>query len=55
MLEEEMREIDECDMEEFGTFSTQNSSEKTVDIQGDRWCGHRRRHRKGIRSAKKSM
>ena len=33
---EEMREIDECDMEDFGTI---DSSEKTIDILliGDRW------------------
>ena len=34
VLEEEMREIDECDMEEFGTL---DSSEKTIAILGDRW------------------
>ena len=34
MLEEEMREIDECDMEEFDTL---DSSEKTIVILGDRW------------------
>ena len=34
VLQEEMREIDECDMEEFGTL---DSSEKTVAIPGDRW------------------
>ena len=33
VLEEEMREIDECDMEEFDTL---NSSEKTIAILGDR-------------------
>ena len=34
MLEEEMRKIDECDIEQFGTL---NSSEKTLAILGDRW------------------
>ena len=32
--EEEMREIDDCDMEEF---DTPDSSEKTIAILGDRW------------------
>ena len=30
----EMRKIDECDMEKFGTL---DSSEKTIAILGDRW------------------
>ena len=34
MLEEKMREIDECGMEEFDTL---DSSEKTIAILGDRW------------------
>ncbi|MEP2037814.1 MAG: hypothetical protein ABJI72_14510 [Parasphingorhabdus sp.] len=34
VLEEEMRETDECEMEEFNTM---NSSEKTIAILGDRW------------------
>ena len=34
MLEEEIRGIYECDMEEFGTV---DSSEKTIAILGDRW------------------
>ena len=33
-LEEEMRVVDECDMEEFGKLE---SSEKTIAILGDRW------------------
>ena len=33
MLEEEMREIYECDMEELGRL---DSSEKTIAILGDR-------------------
>ena len=33
-LEEEMRKLDECDMEEFGRLE---SSEKTIAILGDRW------------------
>ena len=51
VLEEEMREIGECDMEEFGT---PDSSEKTIDILGDPDGGHRRPNRKGIRIAKNS-
>ena len=34
MLEEEMRKIDECDMEEF---DTPDSSENAIAILGDRW------------------
>ena len=34
VLEEEMREIDDCDTEEFDTL---DSSEKKIDISGDRW------------------
>ena len=30
----EMRKLDECDMEIFGTL---DSSEKTIAILGDRW------------------
>ena len=30
----EMRKVDECDMEKFGTL---DSSEKTIAILGDRW------------------
>ena len=30
----EMRNVDECDMERFGTL---DSSEKTIAILGDRW------------------
>ena len=33
-LEEEMRKLDVCDMEEFGRLK---SSEKTIAILGDRW------------------
>ena len=33
VLEEKMREIDECDMKEFDTL---DSSEKTIAILGDR-------------------
>ena len=33
-LEEEMRKLDVCDMEEFGRLK---SGEKTVAILGDRW------------------
>ena len=42
----EMRKIDECDMERFGTL---DSSEKTIAILGAIDAGHRRRNRKGIR------
>ena len=35
MLEEEIRGIDECDTEKFGTL---DSSEKTIAILEDRWC-----------------
>ena len=31
---EEMRKVDECDMEKFGTL---DDSEKTIAILGDRW------------------
>ena len=31
---EEMRKVDECGMEKFGTL---DSSEKTIAILGDRW------------------
>ena len=34
VLEEEMRTIDECDVEKFDTL---DSSEKTIAILGDRW------------------
>ena len=34
MLEGEMRKIDECDTEKFGT---PDSSETTIAILGDRW------------------
>ena len=33
---EEMREIDQCGMEKFGTLDI-NSSEKTIAILADRW------------------
>ena len=33
-LEEEMRKLDECDMEEFCRLE---SSEKTIAVLGDRW------------------
>ena len=34
VLEEEMRKLDDCDMEEFGRLE---SSDKTIAILGDRW------------------
>ena len=34
VLEEGTKEIDECDMEEFGTL---DSSEKPIAVLGDRW------------------
>ena len=48
VLEEEMREIDDWEMEEFGTL---DSSEKTIAILGD--SSRRRQSRKGIRLAKR--
>ena len=33
-MSEEMRKIDECDMEKFGTL---DGSEKTIATLGDRW------------------
>ena len=36
MLEEEVREIDECDMEKFGTLLV-DSSEKISAILGEKW------------------
>ena len=34
VLVEEVREVDECDLQEFETL---DSSEKTIAIPGDRW------------------
>ena len=34
LLEEKIRKLDECDMEEFGRLE---SSERTIAILGDRW------------------
>ena len=34
VLEEEIRKLDECDMEEFGRLE---SGEKTIAILGDNW------------------
>ena len=34
VLEEEMRKLDECDLEEFGRLE---SGEKTIAILGDSW------------------
>ena len=42
----EMRKIDECGMEKFGTL---DSSGKAIAIPGDMDGGHRRRNRKVIR------
>ena len=36
-LEEEIRKLDVCDMEEFGRLE---SSDKTIAILGDRWWPH---------------
>ena len=44
----EMRKIDACGMEKFGTL---DSSEKTIAILGDRWWP-KTANRKGIRQAK---
>ena len=46
---EEMRKIDEFEMENFGTL---DSSKKRIAIPGD--SGHRRRNRKGISKTRKS-
>ena len=46
---EEMRKIDECGIDKFGTL---DSSEKTIAILGDRWWPQTARNRKGIRQAK---
>ena len=49
VLEGEMRKINECDMEKYGTL---DSSEKTIAILGDRWwpqTAKQRQNRKGIR------
>ena len=43
--EEEMRQLDECDLQEFGRLE---SYEKTIAIRGHLDGGHRRRNRKGI-------
>ena len=43
---EEMRKIDECNMEKFGTL---DSSEKTIAILGDRWWPQTVKQEKGIR------
>ena len=40
-LEEEMRKLDECDMEEFGRLE---SCEKTIAILGDRWWPQTAKH-----------
>ena len=44
VLEKDMRKIDQCGMEKFGTL---DSSEKSIAFLGD-GCGHRRRNSKGI-------
>ena len=46
MLEEEIRKIDECDMEKIGTPARKRSLSWEIDI------GHRRPNRKGIRLSK---
>ena len=45
MIEEEMRDIGECDLEDFGTL---DSSEKTIAILGRIDGGHRRPNKNGI-------
>ena len=38
---EEMRKMDECDMEKFGAL---DGSEKTIAILGDRWWPQTAKH-----------
>ena len=51
MLEEEKRELDECDMEEFDTL---DSSEKTFAILGDGWWPQAAKH-EGDKTSKYSL
>ena len=51
-VSEDMTEIDECDMQGFGTL---DSSDNTVAILGDIDGGHRRRHRKGVKLTKRFL
>ena len=46
----EMRKIDECDTEKFGTLYR---SEKTVAVSGDRWWPHTAKQ--GYRVSKKFL
>ena len=43
---EEMREINECDLEEFDTL---HSSEKTIALLGDGWWPQTAKQLKGVR------
>ena len=47
-----MREIDECDMEEFGTLG---SSEKTIVIPGNRWWPQQAAKQEGDKLSKKKL
>ena len=47
---EDMREVDGCDIEEFGAL---DSSEKTIAIAGDRWRPQAVKQDKGIRLVKR--
>ena len=49
VLEEEVREIDERDMEEFGTL---DSGEKTVAILGDKWWPQAAKQEEGVKTSK---
>ena len=48
---EEMREIDDCDLEKFGAL---DSSEKTIAILGDGWWPQTA-HEEGDKGSKKSF
>ena len=51
VLEEEMRETDECNVEEFGTL---DSSEKTIAILGDR-CWPQAAKQEGVKKSKQCL
>ena len=51
VLEGEMRKIDECVMEKFGTL---DSSEKTIAILGDRWWPQKTKQQ-GDKASKKLL
>ena len=49
---EEMRKVDECDMEKFGTL---DDSEKTIAILGDRWWPQKAKTGRGHKISKKFL